>query len=186
MGYRLFDISGTDVTHHDLQDKGVWCIEGASKEEAFVRLYGSELGLAINPEKITNPYAPDLLNTKNGKLGDLKTQNTPFFQAGSRFGLNPQHTVVFNGKDRDRYRSLYPEIEIYFAVDWQVVSFESSHSKVNVEAMVGIWFIPFGELDKVLEKAPFHSYRQRVYDNKGNAKGSYVLDLMNPAFRKVV
>ncbi|MBK8808732.1 MAG: hypothetical protein IPO21_19680 [Bacteroidales bacterium] len=185
MAYKLFDISGNDVTHHDLQDKGVWCIDGASKEEAYVQLYGTQLNLVINPEKDTNPYAPDLLNTRNGKLGDLKTQNTPFFQSVSRFGLNSQHTVVFNGKDSERYKSLYPEIEIYFAVDWQVISFESDKSKISVNPMVGVWFIPFAELYKVLKTAPFHTYQQRVGDNKGNAKGSFVLDLTNPAFKKV-
>ena len=100
MPYQLFDKDGKQVTHHDLQDKGVWCRTGASKEEVFVDLYGQQLDLIINPAKENNPYVPDLKNTKTGRLADLKTQNTPFFQAKSRFDYDPQYVVVFNKKDK--------------------------------------------------------------------------------------
>ncbi len=184
MGYRLFDINGQEVNQHDLQDKGVWCRSGASKEEVFVEKFGKDLNLIINPEKTRNPYVPDLLNTSNNLLADLKTQNTPFFQAKSRFGYDPQYTVVFNEKDRQRYNKYYPEIEIYFAVDWQVIKFQSK-SILEVVPMVGIWYIPFCKLEHLLEAAPFHSYQQRVSDQRGNAKGSYVLTLLESAFERV-
>lgn len=186
MAYKLLDVNGNDVTHHDLQDKGVWCVSGASQEEGFVQKYGKYLSLVINPAKDTDPYVPDLKNTDTGIIADLKTQNTPFFQSKSRFGIDPQFAVVFNGKDRERYKRLYPDIDIYFAVDWQVVGFVSGNNKTTVEPMVGVWRIPFKELDKVLDTAPFHEYQQRVGDTRGNAKGSYVLDLQNPAFKRVV
>lgn len=35
----------------------------------------------MNPNKINDKYAPDLINNQNSKLGDLKTENTPFFQS---------------------------------------------------------------------------------------------------------
>jgi hypothetical protein len=184
MTYKLFDINDQEVNQHDLQDKGVWCESGASKEEVFVDKFGKSLNLIINPEKKNNPYVPDLLNTKNNLLADLKTQNTPFFQAKSRFGYNPQYTVVFNGKDRERYKKKYPEIEIYFAIDWQVIKFQGK-TTIEVEPMMGIWRISFKELDIILEKAPFHSYQQRISDNLGNAKGSFVISLLNPALKKV-
>ena len=186
MAYFTYDIHGNTISNHDLQDKGVWCETGASKEETFVKKYGDELGLIINPEKTENPYAPDLLNTQNGLLADLKTQNTPFFQAESRFGYDPQFTVVFNGKDRDRYNELYPDIEIYFAVDWQAVKFVSNGKSIEVEPMVGVWKISFTELEEILKTAPFHSYQQRYDDQRGNAKGSYVLDLQNENFIRVI
>jgi len=186
MGYKLFDKEGNETSHHNLQDKSVWCKMGMTKEEAFVQLYGEKLGVIINPEKAKNKYAPDLLNVNNGILGDLKTQNTPFFQGKSRFGINPQYAVVFNGKDRDRYKSLYPEIEIYFAVDWQIIKFQNENSVIEVHPMIGVWFISFTKLDVLLETAPYHEYRQRYDDNKGNAKGSYVLNLSNDSFSKLV
>jgi len=181
----MYDAKGNDVTHHDLQDKVAWCINGASLEDGFVQLYGDQLNLVINPEKEDNPYAPDLLNTQNGLLGDLKTQNTPFFQARPRFDLDPQYAVVFNGKDRKRYSDYYPDIEIYFAVDWVAIRFETKAS-IDVNPMVGVWRIPFNALNVLCEGAPFHEYQQRIGDTKGNAKGSYVLDLQNPAFTKVI
>ena len=185
MPYQLYDQHNQIIQHHDLQDKGVWCRSGASKEEVFVDLYGKQLDLIINPDKITNPYVPDLKNTQTGQLADLKTQNTPFFQAQSRFDYDPQYTVVFNKKDKDRYRQKYPILAIYFAIDWQAIRFEG-RQRISVSPMVGVWKIPFLELDVLLEQAPFHEYQQRTNDTKGNAKGSYVLDIRNPSFLKCV
>ncbi|NDV43081.1 hypothetical protein [Flagellimonas sediminis] len=184
MGYQLYDINGQIVTQHNLQDKGVWCRKGASKEVVFVDKFGQDLGLIINPAKQDDPFVPDLLNTTNGLLADLKTQNTPFFQAKPRFNYDPQYTVVFNGKDRGRYKEKYPEIEIYFAVDWQAIKFKGSNT-IEVKPMTGIWFIPFPKLDALLDEAPFHYYVQRRHDQLGNAKGSYVLYLLNPMFKQV-
>ncbi|MFW6224636.1 MAG: hypothetical protein ACOC4B_00035 [Bacteroidota bacterium] len=86
MGYKLFDQNGENITHHDLQDKGIWCKSGASKEEVFVETFGERLNLIINPEKRNNPYAPDLLNISTGLRADLKTQNTPFFRLNQGLG----------------------------------------------------------------------------------------------------
>ncbi len=185
MGYKLIDVNGNEISLHNLQDKGVWCKAGASKEEGFVGLYGKKLNLKINPEKENDPYAPDLVNTRNGLLADLKIQNTPFFQAKARFGLDPQYTVVFNKKDKLRYKAKYPDIEIYFAVDWQAIKFVSAKT-IEVLPMVGVWFIPFGKLDVLLKSAPLHEYVQRMGDTQGNARESYVLDLKNSAFKKAV
>lgn len=185
MIYKLYGVDGKEILHHDLQDKGIWCKDGISKENVFVELYGNKLNLKINPEKEKDLYAPDLINIKNNKLGDLKTQNTPFFQAQKRFNIDPQYAVVFNGKDRTRYKNKYPDIEIYFAVDWQIIKFVSGKT-IEVKPMVGVWFIPFGKLDMVLNDCPFHSYVQRTQDLKGNAKGSYILNLQDPVFEKVI
>lgn len=186
MSYKQFGIDEKEISRNDLQNKGVWCEDGASQEKVFVKKYGEQLGLIINPEKVNNPYAPDLLNTKNDILADLKTQNTPFFQAKSRFGYDPQFTVVFNGKDRERYKSQYPKIEIYFAVDWQAVKFENNSGAIEVNPMIGVWFIPFPKLDVILGNAPYHEYQQRVWDEKGNAKGSYILNLKNENFERLI
>lgn len=96
MSYKLFDIDNKELQYHDLQDKSRWCKDGEKIEEAFVRQFGEKLGLIINPEKNLNPYAPDLLNVTNGKLGDLKLQSTPFFKAKSLYQIDPTYAVVFN------------------------------------------------------------------------------------------
>ena len=61
MSYSQFDKEGNEINHKDLQAKSVWCKDGEKIEEAFVNKYGTKLNLIINPEKHTNPYAPDLM-----------------------------------------------------------------------------------------------------------------------------
>src|SRR3989344_8017214 len=102
---------------HDTEDKSWWLLHGAQLEERFVEVCCKHLHLsaAINPVKITNPTAPDLV--VNGRLADLKTQNTPFFTA-ARYGLDPRFAVTFNRKDYERYKRFYPDIDIYYWVDW--------------------------------------------------------------------
>ena len=185
MSYQLFNVRGQEVSHHDLQDKNVWCSFGESKESAFVKKYGDSLGVIINPIKKIDKYAPDLLRLQDSRVGDVKLQGTPFFKAQSLYRLDPQYTVVFNYKDMMRYQQLYPEIEIYFWVDWQAVRFEQGSFKVVINPMSGVWQISFSELLKVLEKAPLHSYMQRKFDTQGNAKSSYVINLQDERFRKV-
>lgn len=188
MAYHLYDAKGNRIRHHDLEDKTPWCIKGAAYEEVFVQRFGSQLNLTINPGKKEDPCVPDLLNTKTGNLADLKVQNTPFFQAKKRFGIDPQYTVVFNYKDKCRYERLYPDIEVYFWIDWVAVRFTSDKDRgeITVEPMAGVWFITFKDLLKILEKAPLHSYYRREHDTQGNARSSYVISLEEPCFLKVV
>jgi len=186
MAYKLFDAAGQEITFHDLQDKGPWCQTGVSIENTFVSKFGAKLGVTINPSKTNDAYSPDLLEVGSSILADLKTQNTPFFQANQRFGLDPQRVVVFNKKDADRYERLYPAIIIYFWVDWQAVRFESGAQIIQVNPMSEVWRIPFPDLQKLLQKAPLHFYAQRRNDNLGNAKSSYVLNLADPKFAQVV
>lgn len=79
MAYRLFDSKGIEIHQSDLQAKATWCATGERFERVFINKYGNEFSLEINPEKVANKYAPDLINISSGNLGDLKTQNTPFF-----------------------------------------------------------------------------------------------------------
>jgi hypothetical protein len=185
MTYALYDKDGGKVEFGDLQDKSPWCEKGAGYEEVFVQRYGERLGVTINPAKQTDKYAPDLLSVGGGRLGDLKTQNTPFFQAQTRYSIDPQYAVVFNQKDRERYRKHYPAIDIFFWVDWIAVRFLSGGKEIAVRPMSGVWSIPFEELDVLLETASLHNYQQRRDDRKGNAKSSYVISLQRGEFRQV-
>lgn len=42
------------------------------------------------------------------------------------------------------------------------------------------------KLDIILEDAPYHEYQQRVWDERGNAKGSYILNLRNGYFKRLI
>ena len=185
MAYQLFDKNGEQVILHDLQDKSPWCVTGASYEQVFISKYGGHLDLTINPEKSTNIYAPDLFNLATNTIGELKTQNTPFFQAATRYNLNPQYAVTFNVKDYLRYLQYYPEIEIYFGVDWIITGFKGTDT-IKVEPMAGIWKVPFSGIREMIKTSPVHAYQQRVFDTGGNAKGSYVFDLQAPSFERVL
>jgi hypothetical protein len=106
---------GTERNHnvpHGTEDKQWWLRHGERLEADFVELCVTHLALdvCLNPAKLVDPTAPDLL--VDGKIADLKTQNTPFFTA-SRYGLDPRFTITFNWKDYERYRKLYPDIIIF-------------------------------------------------------------------------
>jgi len=185
MGYSLYDINGQEVTPADLQNKGAWCDHGASKEVIFVQRFGTRLGLEINPAKAKDPYAPDLAYLNGRGLADLKTQNTPFFRALKDYGIDPQYAVTFNTVDRRRYLERYPDIDIYYWVDWQAVRFEGRGGTIVVQAMAGVWKIAFRDLNALCDSANVHAYQQRRRDKGGNARDSFVLDLQNKAFRRV-
>ena len=185
MSYKLFDNNGNQVDHYDLQAKKRWCKEGERIEEAFISKYGKKLGLIINPEKETNRFAPDLLYN-SGNLADLKTQNTPFFSTRSLYKIDPTYAVVFNRKDAVRYYKNYPNIIIYFWVEWYSVAYQKGDFYQEVEYINGVFKIPFRHLVEILKKAPLHKYQQRVNDKKGNAKSSYVLDIRDKHFERVI
>jgi hypothetical protein len=105
-------------------------------------VYGKKLlDAAINPEKKTNPMVPDLV--VNGRIADLKTQNTPFFTS-QRYSINPRFAVTFNRKDYERYSAMYPEIDIYFWLDWTQTEWNGK----KVEYLGGIFRLPFAEIAK--------------------------------------
>ncbi|WP_218970273.1 hypothetical protein [Neobacillus novalis] len=189
----MYDIHGNEVTNYDLQNKGAWCGHGVRKENVFVNKYGWKLGLKINPEKERNIYAPDLsLIEFEQMLSDLKTQNTPFFTA-NKYGYDPQFTVTFNKKDADRYRENYPDIDIYFWVDWVPVRYYKKNTNPNypdtdiqVNPMYGVWKVSFKDLDEIIKTSPLHAYQQRVNDTQGNAKHSYLINLLDSKIKKVI
>jgi len=186
MAYKYFDINNQELFNPDLQNKNKWCKAGEKIEESFIRLYGKELGLIINPQKATNPYAPDLLNIINNKLGDLKFQSTPFFKAKSLYNTDPTYAVVFNLKDQLRYVNNYPDVEIYYWVNWIALKFQMWNTEIIVNPLFGVWTVEFPIFNKYLASRPLHDYQQRVNDNKGNAKSSYVCDIRDEIFNKLI
>jgi len=179
-----YDKDNNILTYHDLQDKSRWCKEGESQEQSFVRRF-SELGYDINPEKSKNPYAPDLIKKSTGLLADLKGQHSPFFKAEVLYGIEPTYAVVFNVKDKERYEQLYPNIEIVYYVDWVSVRALIWDKEYKVTPHCGVYRTTFSDLLELLKKSSIHSYQQRINDNKGNARDSYVLDIRNPIFQRL-
>jgi len=185
MSYKLYDANGAEITNEDLQNKGPWWQRGVEKENIFVHTFGRMLHVAINPDKEFDPKVPDLIRVESGQLADLKTQNTPFFSA-SRYGKNPQTVVTFNLKDVDYYQRCSPNIFIYFWVEWIAVTFQKGNQRITVAPMTGIWGIPFPGLLDLTRTAPVHAYIQRRNDQQRNARDSYVLDLSDTGFIRLV
>jgi len=182
----LFDVNGSIVSYHDLQDKSRWCRDGETMEQAFVRQNGQTLGYIMNPEKVTNPFVPDLLSTRTNTLTDLKSQHSPFFKAGELYGIDPTFAVVFNVKDRERYQQQYPLIDILYFVDWVPVSADIYGRKYHVAPLKGIYKTSFQNLLTLLNKSRIHTYKQRIGDTKGNAKDSYVIYVRDPIFERLM
>lgn len=158
---------------HNTEDKRWWCQHGERLELAFVDICKAKLGLsaAINPAKKRDRYAPDLVVGEI--LADLKVQNTPFFVSKS-YGLDPRRTVTFNRKDYERYRLYYPEIDIYFWVEWTQT--ESDFGRVDY--LAGIYRLPFADVARLIEGgAAEHEYKHRRNDTQGNARSSFLLSL---------
>lgn len=158
----------------DTENKIAWCFYGRKKEDVFVDDICPYLGIKaiINPEKKTNVYAPDLI--VDGIVSDLKYQGLPFFTAGIKWGKDPQYAVSFNCKDYERYTQKYPDINIYFWINWERTQF----SELSVRPMWGVWEIPFPVLSYIIDRNPVvHAYERRTNDSQGNAKSSYILDV---------
>lgn len=187
----MYDINNQAISHGDLQNKGLWCSHGESKEYVFVKNYGQCLNLIINPEKQRNIYAPDLAYSSGNGLADLKTQNTPFFTA-IKYQYDPQYTVTFNRNDAERYRRESPDLDIYFWVDWIAVRYYKKSTNprygdtdITVSPMCGVWKVSFRDLYKIIENSPLHQYQQRLNDNQGNARDSYLINLTDARITRV-
>lgn len=160
------------------EDKQWWCDLGLKWEYDFVDIVCPLLGIKaiMNPDKKTNPYVPDLI--VKDKLSDLKHQGKPFFKARSLYDRDPQYTVTFNVKDYNRYLARYPELMIYFWVDWKVNEMEIGGRTYKVKRMCGVGEISFAELKYELDVDPIiHNYIRRGDDEIGNAKDSYLFDI---------
>ena len=85
------------------QDRFAYYRLGEKYEDKFVQICQHyEIDAEINPEKKTNPYAPDII--MNGKISDLKTQTLPFFMSEKKFNISPLDTISINRKDVERYK----------------------------------------------------------------------------------
>lgn len=163
---------------HRTEDKQYWYDKGDALEQEFVTSVAPVIGVdaIINPEKKTKRTAPDLL-IGGEQYGELKSRETPFFMAEELYGLNPQYTVTFNVKDDHYYRTNHPDIPVYFWVRWRD---NLTYKNKKVVPMEAVWEIPYKEISDLIARNVFpkHTYKRRVADTQGNAKDSYVIDLL--------
>jgi hypothetical protein len=147
----------------DVEDKDQWCERSLSFEQHFVKVIAPMIGLdaEINPEKTSNPYAPDLL--VEGRVADLKFRSTPFFTAE-----HPQWAVTLNCNDVDRYLKEWPDIRLFFWVYWEACEAYGT----QVGELGGVWEAHLGDVAGCRR----HVYQRRVGDQR-NARDSFILDL---------
>jgi len=170
----------TGADEHNTEDKKYWCEKyGVEHETIFCDLMTNVLKLPtiINPEKTTNRYAPDLL--VNDHLADLKFVGTPFYTSARISNINPQYCVTFDHKDYIRYKTLYPDIYVFFWVKYPDSTGHYSEEVVNIKAMNHVFFVPFSRLQSYIENegVKYHEYNRRKDDTDGNARGAYLFDV---------
>jgi len=159
------------------EDKIAYCEKGAEDEVKFVNVLVKKLNLPliINPEKVKDKFALDLLDTRKSEPSDLKYQQTPFFKARSLYDLNPQYAVTINVKDIVRYLEQYGNPDIYFWLDWdKELEKEIGGKRYAVKSMAAIYVATTKQINKM--NLPIHSYARRINDQNGNKKDSYIVD----------
>ena len=168
----------------DTQDKDAYCEYGSELECEFIEEFGFDMGLRINPEKLHNPYAIDLIEQETGKKVELKNRRTAFYKSHQLYGIDPNYCVLINHKDIVNYRANHPDIDVIFWVYWSAET-AKQWWKYGVEAQHYILKIPFRSLDEMCQESALHEYKDRVDDNRGNAKRSYVLSSLDPRFLSI-
>jgi hypothetical protein len=60
------------------------------------------------------------------------------------------------------------------------------NTKISVDPLNGVWEVDFPVFLKYLNDSSLHEYQQRVNDNLGNARSSFVCDIRNEIFTQVI
>ena len=167
-------------TIFNTEKRNAWYEWGENEELDFINNVVPRLDvvLEINSKKKDKPWEIDLYDRTNNRFADLKTQNTPFFSAGSflheKRNYDPAYTVTFNRKDYLNYRKHYPNCIIYYWVNWT----QTEYQKMRVEHIHGVWRAEFSIMAEYIdtERVYLHQYLNRKNDNF-NARDSYLFDL---------
>tara|TARA_R110000803_G_scaffold139118_1_gene205797 strand:- start:44 stop:520 length:477 start_codon:yes stop_codon:yes gene_type:complete len=145
------------------QDKSAWCEYGDKTEVEFVsKMLSSSCSVFMNPAKAENKYTHDFFIVMPSDLKTIRTR----FRTSDRYGIKSHSAITLNKKDVDRYVDKYPHIIIIFDVKYDDFS--------------RLCYAPIRDIQKAIARgvAKLHTYNERVNDNSGNAKESYVLDSM--------
>ena len=142
-------------------NKQEWCAAGEQMEESFAGpIFKSGAAVFPNPAKKADKCSHDLFIVLPADLKTVRTQ----FRTADRYGIPSATAVALNKKDVDRYASLYPDIIIIWDID--IPGFRSRR------------YAPLKDILKAIERgfAKLHIYQDRVDDQQGNAKESYLFD----------
>ena len=147
------------VSFDDLDNKAFWCNHGENKEYAFIKVMSkidTDYQVHIHPEKVNNPYHPDLLVNHNNRdhTGEVKIKNSPLFIA-EKYAVSPQFALTMDLKDSFNYNKWLKrgdDITIFIWVKWEAHEMHLSKKTYSVEPMRGIWVTSFSKL-RALEKS---------------------------------
>jgi len=147
----------------------------------------------INPEKAGDKYADDLLFTGEVPTRvELKSCTTPFFLSRQKFGQDPQMTFTLNVSDMNQMedkRDIFkddPLVFLYLLFEQATLDEGKAEFGVNgIRPIEGVWAITIEALMELVyeHSVPVHNYKER---RKGNATRSYVLNLCDPCFYRMV
>lgn len=168
------------------EDKQKWCELGMKYEIDFIENIAPlcNLHLDIHPEKKNgNIYYMDLIDLDSKLPVDLKRQETPFFTAQKKYGIDPQYAITFNKKDYENYMRNYPNAKIIWWITWQ----QLTGYGVTVAPLDGVWICNFKDMASYIQNGdvPLHSYQWRRHDPV-NANDSYVFRLTSPIFYRLL
>ena len=186
---RFFDAGGTELRLHDTEDKDWWLRLGQRLEDSFIALCREKKvlhSIRPNPERTSaKAYLPEFV-WKGAPL-DVKVQRQPFFESWDRFGIRPRYAVTINLQDIVDIRDKYPTCRVAIWVDWLATRYvktdpaDETVSDITVEPLHGVWLVDPTGLERLgregVERGRHHTYGRRLRDKKGNARGSYVVDV---------
>jgi len=192
MPFKLLDFNGCEIKFSDLENKQFWCSYGESQEKAFItalnklknkQYISDDIEVEIHPDKSVNKYSPDLLINKN-ITGELKTKNSPLFQAMIRYGIDPQFALTMDLKDSFNYQKFLEngiDITIFIWVKWEahkMITWYNSNNtsptnEYSVNLLAGIWKTKFSTLRRFEKESPppIHWYK-----NNDRQPTTYTLD----------
>jgi hypothetical protein len=172
--------------YESCENKIEWCNNYLSKEIEFCEILNKmNIKSMINPDKKLNKYAPDII--VNNNIADLKYRATPFYSSNHYYNIDPQYAITFNVKDYTHYKEKYPDITIFFWIDFKETSRVYKNKKIEILKINKILYSHLDEFEKILIDSPIHSYLRRQNDTQGNAKDSFIFDFrrLNPIDKMV-
>lgn len=171
------------------------CVKyGMELENKFVEKY-KYLGWEINPEKLEgNDLALDLWHRSTNRMGDLKTQETPFFTAKKKWPdiiTDCSTTVSFNVKDYESYKNYPYRIDtIIFHINWMKTEQLFGNRLYKVQPRNEVYEVSFKVVKKICDFEGKLSHRHKYgsstgnFRPKGNAEESYVFDIQHPVIAR--
>ena len=143
------------------QDKKAYVEWGGAQEHPFTQKNAVKgWRFAMNPEKAHNPYAHDLFACVPI---DLKTMDRQWDHSQRMFGIPSEWAVSINTKDFVKYARECENIIIVLDVRWLNAVYTITLDRARY--LIG------------RRRAKRHFYKDRVDDEDGNAKDSFVFDL---------